>query len=245
MSKSDKSDRRAVIDKMRGQQKKAERARGMAIVGVCVLAAVLIVGAAAFRPVKEWWDLRSYAGDDLESIGAPASVCGEITTAPAEGTQDHVPPGTELDLQASPPAFGQHYNEPDTIDRKFYSTSDRPEIGTLIHNLEHGYTVVWYDDEAGDNGGWVSELKAMAKKFAGTDNLRLKFKVVPWTREDGPGFPKGQHIAYTHWSNGGIGPDATGEPVGATQYCSEPSGEALKKFIDQYPYFDSPEPNGM
>jgi Protein of unknown function (DUF3105) len=245
VSKSAKTDRRAVIDQMRNKQKSAERARGMAIVGVCVLIAVIIVGVAAFRPVLEWWELRQYAGEKLEDVGAPVSACGDITTKPAEGTQDHVPPGTKLDILNNPPAFGQHYDQPDSMDRKFYSSSDRPELGTLIHNLEHGYTVVWYDEDAADDTGTVSELKAMAKKFSGTGNSRLKFKVVPWTDDDGDGFPKGQHIAYTHWSNGGIGPDATGQPLGVWQYCSEPSGEALKKFIDAYPYFDSPEPNGM
>lgn len=245
MSKTAKSDRRAVIEQMRNKQKSAERARGMAIVGVCVLIAVLIVGFAAFRPIKEWWDLRAYAGDRLEDIGASASACQKLTTKPAEGTQDHVPEGTELNLLGAPPAFGQHYDQPDSMDRKFYATSDRPPMGNLIHNLEHGYTVVWYDEEAGDDSQQMAELKAMAKKFSGTGNSRLKFKVAPWTSDDGPDFPDGQHIAYTHWSKGGVGPDASGKEVGVWQYCSEPSGEALKTFIDDYPYFDSPEPNGM
>ena len=47
----------------------------------------------------------------------------------------------------------------------------------------------------------------IADKFAGTDNFRYKFKAVPWTSadEDGEAFPDGQHVAFTHWSAGGIG----------------------------------------
>jgi len=75
-------------------------------------------------------------------------------------------------------------------------------------------------------------------------------------REDGPAVQPdagdahdaefdGQHIAFTHWSNGGTGDSATGEQVGVWQYCSEPSGAALKSFMEEYPYMDSPEPGAV
>ena len=63
MAKQAKTDRQAVIDSIRSQQSKRENRRGLAIVGVCVLVAVLIVGAAASKPIKDWWDLRAYASD--------------------------------------------------------------------------------------------------------------------------------------------------------------------------------------
>ena len=74
--------------------------------------------------------------------------------------------------------------------------------------------------------------------------MRLKFKAVPWlsSDEDGKKFPDGQHIAMTHWSNGGGGDDATDQPVGVFQYCTEVSGAALNDFMLDYPYLDSPEP---
>ena len=55
-----KSDRQAVIDQIRKQQKGADRKRGLAIVGVCVVIALLIIGAAAYQPIKQWWDLRQF-----------------------------------------------------------------------------------------------------------------------------------------------------------------------------------------
>ena len=67
---------------------------------------------------------------------------------------------------------------------------------------------------------------------------------MPWTSEDGKSFPKGQHVALTHWSAGGAGNTEVSEQLGAWQYCSEFSGEALSSFMEEYPYFDSPEPNG-
>ena len=245
--------RREVVDQLRSRQKRADRRRNAAIVGACALVAVVIIAAAAFRPVKDWWDLRQYNSIDLTEIGAPASACGTIRSESATGNQDHVAIGTPIDYPDAPPAFGQHYDVPDTIERKLYRAGDRPDLGTLVHNLEHGYTILWYDETVADDDAAMDELRGIAEKYQGSDNLRLKFKAVPWTEEDGKAFPDGKHVALTHWSVSGEG-DQTGDQAGAQagagagaqvgvwQYCDAPSGEALEQFMRDYPYTDSPEP---
>ena len=40
-------------------------------------------------------------------------------------------------------------------------------------------------------------LQGIAEKLQGTGNMRLKFKAVPWTEDDGKAFPDGQHVAFT------------------------------------------------
>lgn len=247
MAKPDKTSRQARIDEIRGKQKSAERRRGGMILGVAVLLGLLIIAAAAYKPVKDWWDLRSFEGKKLDEIGAAADVCQKVTTKPAEGNQDHVEPGTPLSYPDAPPAFGQHYNVWDTIERKLYTTKDRPDLGMLVHNLEHGYTILWYDETAASDEETMDEIRGIASKFGGEENYRNKFKAVPWTSEDGDAFPEGQHIALTHWSIGGEGNDPSDESkhVGVWQYCSEPSGAALEKFMLDYPYLDSPEPNAI
>jgi len=245
VAKQAKTDRQAVIDSIRSQQAKGENRRGMAIVGVCVVVALLIIGAAAFKPVKDWYDLRAYASESLSEIGAKASVCQKVETKPAEGNQDHVEVGTPMSYPESPPAFGQHWNMWDSMDRKLYTTSDRPELGELVHNLEHGFTILWYDKTIADSGEKMSELRGIASKLQGTTNLRDKFKAVPWTSEDGKPFPDGQHVALTHWSVGGAGETDPSKQVGVWQYCSDISGAALDTFMKDYPYMDSPEPNAV
>ena len=245
MAKKAKTDRQAVIDSIRSQQSRSEQRRGLAIVGVCVLVAVLIVGAAAFKPVKDWWDLRAYAASSLSEIGAKPSVCQDVTTQPAEGNQDHVDVGTPMTYPESPPAFGTHWNMWDSMDRKLYTTSDRPELGELVHNLEHGFTILWYDETIADDSDAMAELRGIASKLEGTTNLRDKFKAVPWTSEDGKPFPDGQHVACTHWSVGGAGETDPSKQVGVWQYCSGLSGDALETFMTDYPYMDSPEPNAV
>ncbi|QBX56328.1 DUF3105 domain-containing protein [Nocardioides seonyuensis] len=245
MAKQEKKDRQAVIDSIRKEQRGSEQRRGLAIVGVCVVIAVLIIGAAAFKPVKDWYDLRQYSGSSLDKIGIAADECSKITTEKAQGNQDHVPVGTELTYEDAPPAFGQHWDVWDTIDRKIYGESDRPELGELVHNLEHGYTLLWYDETIAEDDKAMDDLRGIASKLDSTTNLRHKFKVVPWTSEDGKAFPKGQHVAMTHWSIGGPGTTDPEKAVGAWQYCSEPSGEALVDFMEKYPYMDSPEPDAV
>ena len=245
MAKQEKKDRKAVIDSIRKEQRSSEQRRGLAIVGVCVVIAVLIVGAAAFKPVKDWYDLRQYSGSALSKIGIAADECSKITTKKAEGNQDHVPVGTPMTYDDAPPAFGKHWDVWDTIDRKIYSESDRPELGELVHNLEHGYTLLWYDETIAEDDAAMDDLRGIASKLDSTTNLRHKFKAVPWTSEDGKAFPKGQHVALTHWSIGGPGTTDPEKAVGAWQYCSAPSGGALEDFMEKYPYMDSPEPDAV
>lgn len=248
MAKPAKTDRQKVIDDIRKKQKGADKRRGYKIVGVCILVALLIVGAAAYRPLKNAWDLRKFNDLGLAKIGAPASACGEIETKKAEGSNDHLPTGTQVDYEFAPPAFGPHWNEygvaPAPMDRKFYTDDDRPELESLVHNLEHGYAIVWYDETVANDADALTELRGVAKKFPGSDNYRFKFIAAPWTSEDenGATFPEGKHIAYTHWSAGGEGETDPDKQKGVWQYCSEFSGEALKTFMIDYPYLDTPEP---
>lgn len=276
VAKTDKTDRRAVIDQMRAKQKSAERRRGFTIVGVCIGVALLIVGAAAYSPIKNWWDLRQFNDIALEKVGAPASVCQDVTSKKVAGSQNHVPEGTEMVYADAPPAAEQqHWDQWDSkFDRKLYTDSDRPELGELAHNLEHGYTILWYDGTIADDDKQMTELRALARKLdADSNNDRTKFKAVPWTKEDDEAakkkaeeevpvddpatkdtdeskdapkamtFPDGQHIAITHWSIGGAGEQDPEKIAGVWQYCEKVSGAALKDFMLEYPYMDSPEPN--
>lgn len=244
---SKKVSRHQVADKLRSDQKRADKRQGAVIIGVCLVIALAIVGLAAFKPIKNWWDLRSYSDVAIADIGAPKSACQDIITKKAEGNQQHVAPGTNVDYKDAPPAFGTHEDVPDTMDRKLYTKDDRPRLEKLVHNLEHGYTLLWYDETVAGDDSQMTEIRAIATKLKGTDNPRLKFKAVPWLKSDGKAFPDGQHISLTHWSKGGHDVDISEveKQVGVWQYCSKVSGEALYDFMLAYDYFDSPEPNGM
>ncbi len=140
-------------------------------------------------------------------------MCGDIETKKANGSSEHLPTGQQISYDDAPPAFGPHWNEgqesgslaPVPISSKFYDPEeDRPELEQLVHNLEHGYTIVWYDETIADDNDALNELRGIAVKLdEDDDNFRNKFKAVPWAVEDAEAaFPEDQHLAFTHWSIG-------------------------------------------
>lgn len=245
MAKSDKNSRRQLADQMRTKQQNEDRRRNFMIFGVVGIVALGLILAAAWPMIDRTLNERQFANVAVEKIGEPASVCGDIQKTDGSGTQQHVPVGTEMSYPDSPPAAGRHWERWDPMERKFYTADDRPELGLLVHNLEHGYTILWYDETIANDEEKLDLVRAIASKYKGTDNFRLRFKAVPWTDKDGEPFPEGQHVAFTHWSAKPPAPDSDKQMSGVTQYCSDVSGAALKSFMTDYPYLDSPEPNGM
>ena len=241
MAKSSKDrDRRAVVEQLRRDQKRAERRRTILVISLCAVVALVIIGAAAVPLIKA----NRNAAQPLADIGVSASEagCQDVITKKATGTQDHKEVGTPIAYPDAPPADGPHYPTPASIERKFYTAKDRPEVQYLVHNLEHGYNLLWYDETVAKDKKQVADLKAIAAKYTGAKPSD-KFIVAPWTSEDGKKFPSGTHVALTHWSVGGDAND-TSKQKGVWQYCGKPSGEVVTKFVKDYPYTDSPEPLG-
>jgi hypothetical protein len=232
-------DRRAVAAELRKQQERAEKRRTRAILGAVVVVALVIIGLGAYPLIRQ----EQVAGGDLEEIGAAAGAanCQEVVKKSAEGQNDHREIGSEVVYQDAPPAFGPHYPQTAGFNRKFYSPSDRQDLEYYVHNLEHGYNLLWYDETIADNADQLAAVKAIASKFEG-DELTDKFIALPWTEEDGKAFPDGAHVALTHWY---ANPETLEDQEGVWMYCDAPSGEVVSDFVEDYPYTDSPEPNAM
>ena len=61
-----------------------------------------------------------------------------------------------------------------------------------MHNLEHGYTILWYDETVADDDDMLNAVEGIAEKFrSDDDNFRFKFIAAPWTSEDGERVPRG------------------------------------------------------
>jgi hypothetical protein len=234
-------DRRAVLEQMRRDQQRKERRRTYVVVAVCVLVALVIVGAAAVPLIKQ----SAASKGALADLGAAESSagCQPVVKKQATGNQQHKPEGTTITYPDSPPAFGPHYPVTAPFGRKFYTTDDRPKLEYLVHNLEHGYNILWYDDTVAKNGDELATVKAIASKFSG-QKLTDKFIAAPYTSEDGEAFPKGAHVAITHWS-AGKDPSDPAKQKGIWQYCAKPSGAVVSQFVKDWPYTDSPEPQAM
>jgi Protein of unknown function (DUF3105) len=173
------------------------------------------------------------ANKAISSFGVAASAagCDPVTTDPVAGVGEHVAVGTRLKYETVPPTSGKHYPAPAAVsDRAFYTASDRPPVEQLVHNLEHGYTVLWYDPSV--QGPQLQAIQDLAKRLRGDSTYR-RFIAVAWDSAYGE-LPSGKTVALAHW----------GAKEGHRQLCGQLSGEVVQSFLDAYPSTDSPEPNG-
>jgi hypothetical protein len=143
----------------------------------------------------------------------------------------------------TPPDSGKHYPSPAPFTKHFYTMADRPAVGTLVHNLEHGYTIVWYRDSAPKSD--ITALQQISKTFS-SDNYDPagKFIAAPWAAADGAGFPAGKNVVLTRWTASPTDPGNATLQKGVRQACVAVSGPAIKDFMAKYPVASSPEPNG-
>ncbi len=256
MSKSNKNrDRREMVEQLRREAKAKERRRTLGILAICVVVALVIVGAAGYKVYQDNKEKDELAATALTDIGASASAagCTEIKEADATGAGQHVT--TPVTYETSPPSFGPHNPTPANIGIHMYTAEDRPDVEVLVHNLEHGWTIAWYDESIADDKEQMKLLEATADKFdAHGSDPEFNLIIAPWLSKDQGGgvIPDGKHIAFTHWSihqpkfdasvfEGAQEAETDIPSFGESQYCSEFSGGALADFMKKYPYDDSPE----
>ncbi|GAB3662710.1 hypothetical protein GCM10027596_24770 [Nocardioides korecus] len=233
--------RKARVDQLRKDQQRAERRRTILVVAACVVVGAVIIGFAAYPLVKRSRAQSQFNGKALDQIGAAASSagCQPVATQDATGSADHRQVGTAITYSTAPPASGPHWAVPAPFSQKFYTGQDRPGVPTLVHNLEHGCTILWYDERVAKDAQQVAEVRAIARVYEKDGGGAGKFIAAPWTAEDGDPFPGRAHVAMSHWSAGTGGSAAQ---AGVLRYCSRVSGEVVGTFVKRYPFSDSPEP---
>jgi len=236
VKKSERDSRRAIAEQMRQEQARKERRRSLLILGSCVVVVLGLLGTAVFVYVQDLQEEKKNEGTPLAQLGANIDTadCSAVTKAKATGNNNHIDPPTRIPYPDAPPASGPHWGNflQGSEIRNFYTVDDRPEIERLVHSLEHGHTILWYDDTVKPGTEAYKDVQAFSKKFDEGD----KFIAAPWTKADGKAFPAGKHLALTHWT----GPE---DQEGITMHCVAPSGEVVSKFMKDYPASNSPEPD--
>jgi hypothetical protein len=229
------NERRAIVEQMRKEQARKERARSLAILGVCVVIVVALLGSAIFVYVKDQRAKDEAAAAPMSDIGVSRSAasCSPVQKKAATGNNVHVTVGQKIPYPDAPPAFGRHWGNflQGSEIRNLYTTKDRPQLERMVHSLEHGHTILWYDDTVKPGTSSYKAIQAMADKL----DASAYFMAAPWMAADGGDFPSGKHVALTHWT----GPE---NQQGITQYCAAPSGSVVASFMKAYPPDDAPEP---
>ena len=113
-----------------------------------------------------------------------------------------------------------------------------------MHNLEHGYTILWYDETIADDADMIDQIEGIAKKLDGATRQLPAASSSPRrgrpTTEESKAFPEGQHIAFTHWSAGGNGETDRASRRASGSTARSPAARRSKTFMKDYPYTDSP-----
>jgi hypothetical protein len=227
-------DRRAKIEEMRKAEQARERRKSMMFVIIAVVVGVGLIAAVAIPSYLK--SSNDPVNKSLSSFGvsAASASCGDVQTKNAgDSVGKHVAEGTVEKYDTVPPSFGPHWPQPAFPAREFYTARDRPQMEQLVHNLEHGYTIVWYDDTI--KGDQLDALKDIAQRARTEEDAvgpNGKFIVSAWDDAYGD-FPSGKHIGISHWST----------KAGHVQMCGKVSGAVVQDFISQFPWSDSPEPS--
>jgi hypothetical protein len=229
-------DRRARIEELKRQKRRKERVKTTILMTVIFGVLVAIFGRQAYTWVENKID--DPLKRSISSFGVPLGEagCGNITTDAGGDTGEkvHVTAGTRVAYDTVPPSSGKHYSNPVKFEaRPFFTLKDMPPVENMVHNLEHGYTILWYDGDLPKSD--QDEIADLARKLRDDAKYQL-FIATAWDKAYGE-FPKDKYVALSHWS----GKDDSGETHGHRLLCTALSGQAVQDFMDKFPRSDAPE----
>ena len=110
--------------------------------------------------------------------GKPVGECGAVLRTYEGATATHLPECSIIDYATSPPVFGEHFPT-----WAAYKTYDFPvPLGFLVHDLEHGAVVFFYDCPEGcsDEVQVVQDfIDALPADPRCSSNVRVQVILVP------------------------------------------------------------------
>jgi hypothetical protein len=145
--KTERDDRRARIEEMRIQQKRAERRRTLMIVGpavVLVVVLIAVVGVLIYQEAQRQNDIEAAAKAPIQGVQSFDKL-----------SRDHVQ--TPVTYPQTPPVGGNH--NPVWLNCGIYSAPVKNE--NAVHALEHG--AVWVTYQPTLPAAQVDKLKTLAR----------------------------------------------------------------------------------
>ncbi len=142
-----------------------------------------VIAVAILGGVWLWWSSR----DDTDAfnllVEAGRGGLSAVETVPNAGS-NHLAGGQQFRYPSEFPTSGPH--DPNPIAPGFYSDPRRPE--RLIHSLEHGMVVIYYDEPSGDTTdtirGWTSQFRGHSSGVVAVkrDGLGQEVVLTAWLR---------------------------------------------------------------
>lgn len=155
----------------REKMRRRNRNEGLIAAIVWIVAGVVVLGVIG---LLIWRGTRPAMGETIQ-------VMADTSHVPTDSD-----PGR---YNSDPPTSGPHYAA--ELDAGFYESNDYPfPAGYLVHNLEHGYVIFWYNCDRlpeGDCAGLKSQIEAVMDELGG-----FKLIAYPWPSLDVP-------VVMTSW----------------------------------------------
>ena len=158
--------------------------RLLLIGGVLVIGAILLVLVLIFGGGPNPSAGMQYPDDGNTHVGVGVDCRATPQTDPNCGTDPY---------SSLPATSGPHWDPSGIANWGVYSTP-QPET-QLIHNLEHGGIVIWYDPDALDTAGIDALSQYVTRQTQSGVSGRYKFILSPWGGED----PLPSPIVVTAW----------------------------------------------
>lgn len=199
-----KQRRRETEEKKRAEARKESLRRNL----VTIVVALVVTAVVVVAIVMQRGDSGSISGDVGGS--AAAANCTDVESPDDQG-REHIPNDeTHPPYSSSPPTSGPHYEIPAA--NNFFTEQLAPE--QLVHNLEHGQIVIWYNPDADEE--LLGQVETL---FRQEPNATV---AAPYTDIEAP-----YEIALTAW--------------GKLQMCEKVSQEVVNDFRREF-QGKSPEP---
>lgn len=225
---------RARVERERIQREMASRSRNRKIgIGLVSLAVAGAVGAAVISTAGSPDLPDPQVLLERADAGAQQAGCADVQTtgsyggvddpeAPDYVDQSHIGPGSPFQAMpplgtypSVPPASGPHGDV--TLGAGVYR--DPPAVDRLIHSLEHGGAVIWYDPDA--PGAVIDGIRAFYQQNDPVGQDRVI--VAPYDYPDGGEaglLPPGTQMALVAWHR--------------LQTCAQPNLAAAFGFTSQF-----------
>ncbi|PSQ50669.1 hypothetical protein BRD19_00330 [Halobacteriales archaeon SW_7_65_23] len=146
------------VDRRRVKQQEGNDKTDLPLAAIAIGVAIV----AALGAMVYFFALGGSSADGIEGEPLPdsgdESLLTDVESFPSEGNQ-HVSAGTDIEYETMPPVSGPHYQS--AASAGFYT--ETPPLGELVHSLEHGAVVIYYDPAQ-----MTDDAEESLRKFAET-----------------------------------------------------------------------------
>ncbi|MEA2516534.1 MAG: hypothetical protein QOG16_372, partial [Actinomycetota bacterium] len=199
----EKQRRREAEQRKKDALRKAHRRRNLITTAVAVLVAGAVIAAIVVQREDKKAKLDNYG------VTADEANCGEVEEQDIQGAE-HIETGSAHDPYTSnPPTSGPHYNEPGLgpVQTGFYEDAAEAPPEGVVHNLEHGQIVFYYNPDA--PAEVIQDLKTAVEAAP------IASVATPWPDIEGDA-----NFVMTAW--------------GTSQSCEQVSQEVVESFRKKF-----------